>query len=81
MKCFVYKGLKKEGSYLYLDREDDFSHLPEQMLKLLGELEFVLSLELQPDTFLAQAEAPDVLAAIDENGFYLQLQKEHYEIP
>jgi len=77
MICSIYKGLKKQGSYLYIKKSsaltDDFSILPESLLSILGKLELVMQLEVKPATKLAQADAKDVLAQIELNGFYLQL--------
>lgn len=78
MNCAIYKGHKKADCYLYLrqseeaEGEVDFSCLPEALLGLLGNLEFVMTLELSSARKLAQADVDEVIAAIHENGFYLQ---------
>lgn len=78
MNCAIYKGHKKADCYLYLkqgaetEEEEDFSCLPETLLALLGNLEFVMTLELSSARKLAQADVGEVIAAIQEHGFYLQ---------
>jgi uncharacterized protein YcgL (UPF0745 family) len=71
--CWVYKGRRRPGAYLYLPAPDDPARVPSALLERLGELELVLTLELSPQRRLARADARAVLAAIEERGFYLQL--------
>lgn len=73
MLCFVYKSLKKEGLYLYLDKKEDFSALPEALLAGVGRLEFVMELELTPERKLARENSEKVLASLQEKGFFVQL--------
>jgi len=73
MNCAIYKGIKKEGSYLYIENEDDFDSVPEALLSMLGELEFVITIELALQKKLAQADAVEVLKQIEANGYYLQV--------
>jgi len=73
MQCFIYKSLKKSELYLYLTEKDQFSNLPEGLLKSLGKLEFVMTLELTPSRQLAREESQKVLTALQEKGFFIQL--------
>ncbi len=73
MKCVIYKGDRKQDTYLYIEREGDFSRVPEALLKLLGMLEWVMALELTPDRTLAQADAEQVRRQLKEHGYYLQM--------
>lgn len=73
MLCFIYKSLKKAELYLYLDKKDDFSALPEALLQTVGRLEFVMELELTPERKLAREKAEKVLAGLQEKGFFMQL--------
>jgi len=73
MQCFVYRGTRKEGAYLYLDREDDFSEVPEQLLKSMGKLSLALSFEFNADRKLAQADPALVKANLETQGYHLQL--------
>lgn len=73
MLCFIYKSSKKEELYLYLDKKDDFSALPEALLQSVGHLEFVMELELTPERKLARERSEKVLAGLQEKGFFVQL--------
>ena len=69
----VYRSDKRADTYLYLASDRAFDSLPAALLQQFGEGQAFLDLELQASTKLAQAEAPAVLAAISDQGFYLQL--------
>jgi uncharacterized protein YcgL (UPF0745 family) len=73
MLCFVYKSLKKAELYLYLDKKDDFSSVPEALLQNVGRLEFVMELELTPERKLARENSEKVLVGLQEKGFFVQL--------
>ncbi|MEQ6341390.1 MAG: YcgL domain-containing protein [Gammaproteobacteria bacterium] len=73
MKCAIYKSLKKMDTYLYMEREDDFSRVPETLLKLLGQLQLVMNIELTPERNLAQANPEEVRQQLQAQGYYLQL--------
>lgn len=81
MHCFVYKGNKKADTYLYLDRENDFSAVPDALLSLLGELQEVLRFELTAEKNLAQADPARVIEALASQGFYLQTPDEREKLP
>lgn len=71
--CYVYRSRRKPGLYVYLPVEDDWSEVPEPIRKLLGETEKVLDLELTRDKQLARASGADVIDAMEQQGFYLQM--------
>lgn len=73
MQCFIYKSLKKDELYLYLNRKDDFSDIPEPLFKSLGQLEFVMELELTPERKLAREDAKKVIDSLNSKGFFVQL--------
>ncbi len=73
MKCFIYKSLKKEDLFLYLDKKDNFSILPESLLDNLGQLEFVMELEMSPKRKLAREDAKKVLLNLQEKSFFIQM--------
>ena len=78
MHCAVYKGSKKHDTYLYVEKQDDFSRVPAALLAMLGTLVFVMEVELREERKLAQAEARDVIAKLQSEGFYLQMPKKDY---
>ncbi len=80
MNCYVYRSNKKQGMYLYLVDKDDFSNVPESLMKLLGEVVFSFEFDLSKDRKLVKAEAEEVLRIIDENGYFLQMPPAKNEI-
>ena len=73
MKCFVYKSLKKEELYLYLEKQDDFSAIPVPLFNSLGRLEFVMDLNLTPERKLAREDVNKILTSLQEKGFFVQM--------
>ena len=73
MQCFIYKSLKKNELYIYLEKKDDFSDIPESLLNSFGAMEFVMDLELTPDRRLAKEDAGQVILSLQEKGFFVQM--------
>lgn len=71
--CAVYRSRKKSDSYLYVESRGDFSRIPEKLLEMLGTLEFVMQMELNPGVFLAQADVQEVMRMLKDKGYFLQL--------
>lgn len=72
-KCHVYKSRRKRDTYVYLRERDGFSALPADLATALGELTFVMELELTPERKLARELAPVVIEHLAQRGFHLQL--------
>jgi len=81
VQCFIYKSNKKADLYLYIDKQDDFSSLPETILKSIGQPEYVMQLEITPERKLARENAADVINGIKENGFFIQMPPVTYTAP
>ena len=73
MLCAVYKSRKKPDTYLYIRRRDDFTEVPEQLLSLFGQPEFVMLLPLAKRPQLARLSTAQLQQALDTDGYYLQL--------
>ncbi len=73
MKTWIYKGSLKADTYLYVERENDFSRVPKIVLDLLGSLELVMDIDLAKRKKLARAEITEVIHKLMEQGFFLQL--------
>ena len=71
--CSVYKSSKKKEMYIYVDRKQDLSELPDALLAVFGEPVHVLDMILTPEKTLARVDAGKVLEAISEQGFFLQM--------
>jgi uncharacterized protein YcgL (UPF0745 family) len=78
MQCEIYRSSKKSGAYLYIEQEDEFSRVPDSLMKLLGNLEHVMHLELTQERTLAQADPDEVCRNLEEKGFFLQLPPTAY---
>ena len=72
MECVIYKGSRRADTYLFIEREADFSRAP-TLLDALGTLEKVMSLELLHGRTLAGADPVTVRQQLLNAGFYLQL--------
>ena len=69
----IYRSAKKEGMYLYVQKDKPFSELPEALTKQFGYPHLAMTLVLTPDRKLARANARNVIRGIQQNGFYLQM--------
>lgn len=73
MLCAVYKSKNKLDTYLFVEKRDDFSKVPEPLLAMFGQPVFVMLLNLAKRQQLAQADLSQVKQQLSEHGFYLQL--------
>lgn len=73
INCIIYKSNKKEGLYLYVLKENDFSDVPESLMKNLGKPEFVMELGLDSKRKLARADTAEVMQGLTSQGYYLQV--------
>lgn len=71
--CTIYRSRKREGMYLYVDKAADIEPVPADLLKRLGTLELAMTLLLDPQRVLARVDVKQVLEAINEQGFFLQM--------
>lgn len=73
MKCYVFKSLKQADMYIYLRKEDGFNDLAADLRAAFGQPEFVIELDLTPESRLARYKAQDVISELEINGYFLQL--------
>lgn len=69
----IYRSSKWEGMYIFVPRETELASLPSSLLTHFGHPVHAMDLVLTPERTLACAQAADVLAAISQQGFYLQM--------
>ena len=69
----IYKGSLKPEAYLYVDKAKGLADVPEVLLAQFGEPLPVMSLLLDAQRKLARADPAQVLAKIEEQGYYLQM--------
>ena len=71
--CQIYRSPRREEMYLYVDKARGLGDVPEALLRQFGEPEPVMTLLLGPERRLARADTAEVLAQIEQQGFYLQM--------
>ena len=74
MLCHIYRSNRKIDTYLYLLDKDDFSVVPEELLRVFGPPEFSFSFDLTQDRKLAREDSGEVLENLENQGYHLQLQ-------
>ncbi|MGD8108906.1 YcgL domain-containing protein [Vibrio sp. TRT 21S02] len=72
MLCAIYKSSKKEGAYLYIQKKDDFSQVPDTLMQMFGKPIMVMMVNLDGRQ-LAQVDIEKVKQSLNEDGFFLQL--------
>jgi uncharacterized protein YcgL (UPF0745 family) len=73
MLCAIYKSSKKSETYLYVEKRDDFSKVPEPLMETFGNPQFVMLFNLAGEKQLMRFSNEKVRTEITEKGFYLQL--------
>ena len=73
MQCFIYKSLKKQDLYLYITKKGDFSAIPEDLFKSIGEPVFVMDLALNSEQTLARVDINTVRKTLKDQGFFVQM--------
>lgn len=73
MQCHIYRSPRRRDTYLYLRERDAFAALPPALLTGFGTPQYSFSFVLHEDRALALADAATVRAALNAQGFYLQL--------
>ena len=73
IECAVNKSQKKEETYFIIPTKTPLSDLPEELLKVLGQAEMVMTLMLTPEKKMARGTATNILKSIEEQGFHLQM--------
>ena len=73
MHCYVYKSSSKAQTYVYLRDRDATAVLPPELALVLGDLVFVMELELTPARRLARLDVATLKIALSERGFHIQL--------
>lgn len=72
MLCVIYRSSKRDQTYLYVQKRDDFSIVPENLMKSFGKPQFAMVLSLDGRKKLASAEINKVKQALVDVGYYLQ---------
>lgn len=73
MFCVIYRSSKRDQTYLYIEQKDDFSRVPEALMKSFGKPTLAMILPLDGSKKLANADLSLVKQGLEDNGYYLQL--------
>ena len=71
--CSVYRSPNKEGMYIYVHKNDPFEQVPEALLQQFGTPGHVMDLLLTPERSLARVDVREVMAAVGNQGYFLQM--------
>ncbi|STO64281.1 replicative DNA helicase [Haemophilus parahaemolyticus] len=71
--CAIYRSPRKDGMFLYVAKRDQFDAVPEALMQQFGKPQFVMLFNLVGEKPLKRAKNKDVLQAIEQQGFYLQM--------
>ncbi|MEJ2609011.1 MAG: YcgL domain-containing protein [Candidatus Thiodiazotropha sp.] len=71
--CWVYRSSRKEEMYLYISRQDDFTNVPNALLKKFGVPVMVMELILNKQRKLAREDVSVVMKNLSAQGFHLQM--------
>ncbi|RRZ95762.1 YcgL domain-containing protein [Erwinia sp. 198] len=73
MFCVIYRSPKRDQTYLYVEKKDDFSRVPAELLQGFGKPQLAMVLPLDGSKRLANADQAKVKTALLEQGYYLQV--------
>lgn len=73
ISCAIYKTKKRDGLYLYVKEQDDFSDVPAEVMQQFPEPEHVFDLELSAERSLAREDVIVVMKNLVIQGFHLQM--------
>lgn len=72
----VFRSSKKPDTYLYVKRGQVWNDLPESLQGIFGKPAHAMDLVLTPERRLARTHGKQVLDAIADKGFFLQMPEE-----
>ena len=71
--CQIFRSSKEEGMYLYVNKEEGLTRIPDDLLKLFGKPQPAMVLLLTPEKKLARVSVEKVIESLATQGFYLQM--------
>lgn len=76
MWCYIYRSSKKDNSYLYMAKENDFSQVPESLMAVFGQPTFVMKVLLDGKRKFVVGTAQEIEQRIKNDGFFVQMLKD-----
>ena len=73
MYCSIYKTRREAELYIYVPFDVGLKKVPEQLLARFPEPQKVIDLKLDQHRKLARVDVNKVIAALSDQGYYLQL--------
>lgn len=73
MLCVIYKSPKKDQTYLFIEKRDDFSKVPAALMTTFGTPMLVTLINLATKDKLGMADLTKVKQNLTKEGYYLQL--------
>ena len=74
MLTAVYKSKKKADTFLFIEKRDDFSKVPEPLMAMFGQPQYVMIINLAKRTQLGVADLDTLKQSLSDQGYYLQIQ-------
>ncbi|WP_105103480.1 YcgL domain-containing protein [Microbulbifer pacificus] len=71
--CDIYRSPRKDEMYLYVQKQDGLSKVPEHLRQLFGTPAHVTTMLITPERTLARADVQKVMNALQDQGYYLQM--------
>lgn len=72
----VFRSSRKADTYIFVRRDQKWDELPEGLRGIFGQPVHAMDLLLTPEKKLARTTGKQVLEAIEEKDFFLQLSDE-----
>ena len=69
----IYKGEDAAETYLFVAVLEDLERVPDALLEKMGTMAVVMEIDLKASKRLVRVTGDVVMAAIDEQGYYIQL--------
>ena len=73
MLTAVYKSKKKADTFLFIEKRDDFSKVPEPLMTMFGQPQYVMIINLAKRTQLGVADLDTSKQSLSDQGYYLQI--------
>ena len=73
MFCVIYRSSKRDQTYLYVEKRDDFSRVPAELMQGFGQPQLAMVLPLDGRKKPVNADWEKVKKALVEQGYYLQI--------
>ncbi|HFZ8993174.1 TPA: YcgL domain-containing protein [Citrobacter freundii] len=73
MFCVIYRSTKRDQTYLYVEKKDDFSRVPQELMAGFGQPQLTMILPLDGRKTLVNADIEKVKQALTDQGYYLQM--------